>query len=157
MFRKTFTKLTKKSDAIALISKRSYAAAAISRKTQHYIDKDNKHVAPYYPPVPVVCEKGERIYLWDVDGRKYYDMLAGFASVSQGHCHPKIAEAMYKQSLKLTMCTRSLLSAQLADTSEFLCDYLGFDKFLSANSGVEAGEAAVKLARKWGYTRKGIP
>ena len=64
---------------------------------------------------------------------------------------------MYKQSLKLTMCTRSLLSAQLADTSEFLCDMMGFDKFLSANSGVEAGEAAVKLARKWGYTKKGIP
>lgn len=84
-------------------------------------------------------------------------MLAGFASVSQGHCHPKIAEAMYRQSLKLTMCSRSLLSAQLADTAEFLCDYLGFDKFLSASSGVEACEAAVKLARKWGHTRKGVP
>lgn len=88
--------MTKKADAIAMINKRSYSAAAVSRKTQHYIDKDSKFVAPYYPPVPVVCEKGERIYLWDVDGRKYYDMLAGFASVSQGHCHPKIAEAMYK-------------------------------------------------------------
>jgi ornithine--oxo-acid transaminase len=74
--------VTKKTDAIAMISKRSYSAAAVSRKTQHYIDKDSKFVAPYYPPVPVVCEKGERIYLWDVDGRKYYDMLAGFASVS---------------------------------------------------------------------------
>jgi len=74
--------VTKKTDTIAMISKRSYSAAAVSRKTQHYIDKDSKFVAPYYPPVPVVCEKGERIYLWAVDGRKYYDMLAGFASVS---------------------------------------------------------------------------
>ena len=68
----------------------------VSAETQKYMDKDEKHVCPYYPAVPVVCERGERIYLWDVDGKKYYDMLAGFASVSQGHCHPKIAEAMYK-------------------------------------------------------------
>jgi len=92
--------------------KRSFhSVPAVTMKTQSYIEKDAKYVAPYYPPVPVVCESGERIYLTDVDGRRYYDMLAGFAAVSQGHCHPKIAEAMYKQAMKLHMCSRSLLSS----------------------------------------------
>ena len=117
---------------------------------------DKNHVAYYYSVPEIVMERGERIYLWDIEGNRYYDMLGGFASLSQGHCHPKIAEAMYAQAKKLTMSSRSLMNDVMPDTSKFVCDFLGYEQFLAASSGVEACEGAVKLARKWGYVVKGI-
>jgi ornithine--oxo-acid transaminase len=121
------------------------------------MDLDDKYVAPYYAMAPVVMERGERIYLWDVDGRKYYDMMAGFAAVGQGHCHPKIRQALMDQSAKLTLCSRSLNQAVLPETAEYVCKLLGYDKFLPQNGGCEAVEAACKVARRWGYVVKGVP
>lgn len=117
---------------------------------------DKNHVAYYYSVPEIVMERGERIYLYDIEGNRYYDMLGGFASLSQGHCHPKIADAMYEQAKKLTMTSRSLMNTMMPDTHRFVCEFMGYEQFLAASSGVEACESAVKLARKWGYTVKGI-
>ena len=112
---------------------------------------------PYYPPIPIVIERGSRVHLWDTDGNKYYDMLAGFAAVSVGHCHPKVTEAIVKQANKISLTSRSLLNAVLPETAEAICKFTGYDKFLACSSGVEACEAAVKVARRWGYVVKGVP
>lgn len=130
--------------------------AEISAKTKYFANLDSKYVSEYWATPPLVIDRGQGIYLYDVDGNRFYDMLAGFASVSQGHCHPKITEAMVKQASKLSMSSRSLLNSSLPVTAEYLCNLLGYDKYLPASSGVEACEAAVKLARKWGYTVKGV-
>ena len=158
-----FTKISQKSLKITraataassrTVAKRTFAASA---RAQEYLDTDKKHVAFYYNVPDIVVDRGERIYLWDIEGNRYYDMLGGFASLSQGHCHPKIAEAMYEQAKKLTMSSRSVMNTMLPDTSKFVCDFMGYEQLLAASSGVEACESAVKLARKWGYTVKGIP
>ena len=94
--------------------------------------------------------------MWDVEGRRYYDMLAGFACVSQGHCHPKIVETVIQQSMKLTMTSRSVMNTELPEFAEYLCKLLGYDKYLPMSSGVEACESSVRLARKWGYKVKGV-
>jgi len=132
-------------------------ATEVSAKTQRILDLDNKYVTPYYPPVPIVIERAQRIYMWDTDGNKYFDMLAGFAAVSVGHAHPKITEAIVKQANKVSLTSRSLLNTVLPETAEAICKFTNYDKFLACSSGVEACEAAVKVARRWGYVVKGVP
>jgi ornithine--oxo-acid transaminase len=127
-----------------------------SSLTQSYIDKELQYGAHNYHPLPVVLEKGEGVYLWDVEGKKYYDFLSGYSAVNQGHCHPKIITALVEQAQKLTLTSRAFHSNLLGDYEAYITQYFGFDKVLPMNTGVEAGETAIKLARRWGYKVKGI-
>ena len=122
-----------------------------------YIDREEKYGAHNYAPLPVVLNKGERIYLWDVDGKRYFDFLSGYSAVNQGHCHPKIVEAMTEQASKLTLTSRAFFNDALGEFEEYITTLLGYDKVLAMNTGVEGGETAVKLARRWGYDVKGVP
>jgi ornithine--oxo-acid transaminase len=122
-----------------------------------YIDREEKYGAHNYAPLPVVLNKGERIYLWDVDGKRYFDFLSGYSAVNQGHCHPKIIEAMAEQASKLTLTSRAFFNDALGEFEEYITTLLGYDKVLAMNTGVEGGETAVKLARRWGYDVKGVP
>ena len=124
---------------------------------QQYIDLEEKYGAHNYHPLPVVLERGEGVFLWDVDGKRYYDFLSGYSAVNQGHCHPKIIKALTDQSVKLTLTSRAFHSNLLGKYQKFITDYFGYDKVLPMNTGVEGGETAIKLARRWGYTVKGIP
>jgi ornithine--oxo-acid transaminase len=124
--------------------------------TQSYIDKELQYGAHNYHPLPVVLEKGEGVYLWDVEGKKYYDFLSGYSAVNQGHCHPKIIHALVDQAQKLTLTSRAFHSNLLGEYEAYITDYFGYDKVLPMNTGVEAGETAIKLARRWGYKVKGI-
>ena len=127
-----------------------------STLTQSYIDKELQYGAHNYHPLPVVLEKGEGVYLWDVEGKRYYDFLSGYSAVNQGHCHPKIINALIEQAQKLTLTSRAFHSNLLGDYESYITQYFGFDKVLPMNTGVEAGETAIKLARRWGYKVKGI-
>ena len=122
-----------------------------------YIDREEKYGAHNYAPLPVVLNKGERIYLWDVDGKRYFDFLSGYSAVNQGHCHPKIVEAMTEQASKLTLTSRAFFNDALGEFEEYITTLLGYNKVLAMNTGVEGGETAVKLARRWGYDVKGVP
>ena len=128
-----------------------------SASAQQYIDLEEKYGAHNYHPLPVVLERGEGVFLWDVDGKRYYDFLSGYSAVNQGHCHPKIIKALTDQSVKLTLTSRAFHSNLLGKYQKFITDYFGYDKVLPMNTGVEGGETAIKLARRWGYTVKGIP
>ena len=127
-----------------------------SEKTQSFIDRENKFSAHNYEPLPVVLERGEGIYLWDVDGKKHYDFLSGYSAVNQGHCHPKIISAMVEQAKTLTLTSRAFYSDVLGEYSEYITSYFGYDKVLPMNSGVEGVETAIKLARRWAYDKKGV-
>jgi ornithine--oxo-acid transaminase len=118
---------------------------------------ENQYGAHNYHPLPVVLEKGEGIYVWDPEGNRYYDFLSAYSAVNQGHCHPKIIGALIDQSKKLTLTSRAFYNSNLGPYEKFMCELFGFDKVLPMNTGVEGGETANKLARKWGYTKKGIP
>lgn len=118
---------------------------------------ENKFGAHNYHPLPVVLEKGEGIYVWDPEGNKYFDFLSAYSAVNQGHCHPKIIEALTTQAQKLTLTSRAFYNANLGQYEKFICDLFGYQKALPMNTGVEGGETANKLARKWGYIKKGIP
>ena len=122
----------------------------------YHIELEAKYGAHNYKPLPVVLKKGLGVFLWDVDGKKYYDFLSAYSAVNQGHCHPKIIKALQDQSLKLTLTSRAFYNDVLGGFEKFLTDLFGYNKCLPMNSGVEAGETAVKLARKWGYEKKGI-
>lgn len=124
--------------------------------TQHYIDLEDAYGAHNYHPIPVVLEKGKGIFVWDVEGRKYYDFLSGYSSVNQGHCHPKIVQALTDQAQKLTLTSRAFHNNLLGQYEEYITKLLGFDKVLPMNTGVEGCETAIKLARRWGYRVKGI-
>ncbi len=128
-----------------------------SDKTQYYLHLEEQYGAHNYHPIPVVLERGEGVFLWDVDGTRYYDFLSGYSAVNQGHCHPRIVNALIDQSKKLTLTSRAFHSNLLGEYSKFITDYFGYDKVLPMNTGVEGGETAIKLARRWGYTKKGIP
>jgi ornithine--oxo-acid transaminase len=128
-----------------------------SSKAEAFIEKENKYGAHNYHPLPVVLEKGEGVYVWDVDGKKYYDFLSAYSAVNQGHCHPKIVGAMVSQAQKLTLTSRAFYNDQLGPYEEFVTKYFGFDKVLPMNTGAEAVETALKLCRKWAYEIKGIP
>lgn len=128
----------------------------LSEKTSHYIAIEEKYGAHNYHPLPVVLEKGDGVFLYDVDGKRYYDFLSGYSAVNQGHCHPKIINAMIEQSKKLTLTSRAFYNNQLGVYEKYITAYFGYDKVLPMNTGVEGGETAIKLARRWAYTKKGI-
>ncbi len=130
----------------------------MTKKTsQDYINQEGKYGAHNYHPLPVVLEKGEGAYVWDVEGKKYFDFLSAYSAVNQGHCHPKIVKAMTDQAQKLTLTSRAFYNNVLGEYEEYITKYFGFDKVLPMNTGAEADETALKLARKWGYKVKGIP
>jgi len=118
--------------------------------------QENKYGAHNYHPLPVVLKKGKGVYVYDVDGKKYLDFLSAYSAVNQGHCHPKIIDALIEQSQKLTLTSRAFYNDQLGPYEEYITNYFGYDKVLPMNTGVEGGETAIKLCRRWGYTIKGI-
>ena len=124
---------------------------------QEYMDREAKYGAHNYHPLPVVLEKGEGIYVWDVNGKRYFDFLSAYSAVNQGHCHPKIVEAMTEQAKKLALTSRAFYNNVLGVWEEYITKYFGYDKVLPMNSGAEADETALKLCRRWGYDVKGIP
>ncbi len=128
----------------------------LSEKSAAYLQLEEKFGAHNYHPLPVVLEKGEGVFLWDVDGKRYYDFLSGYSAVNQGHCHPKIIAALVEQSKKLTLTSRAFHNNLLGGYEKFITDYFGYDKVLPMNTGVEGGETAIKLARRWAYTKKGV-
>lgn len=121
------------------------------------ISLENKYGAHNYHPLPVVLNRGEGVYVWDVEGKKYYDFLSAYSAVNQGHCHPKIVGAMMEQAQTLTLTSRAFYNDKLGVYEEFITKYFGFDKVLPMNTGAEAVETALKLCRKWAYEKKGIP
>lgn len=125
--------------------------------SQEVINLENAYAAHNYHPLPVVLARGNGIYVWDVEGKQYYDFLSAYSAVNQGHCHPKIIAALIEQSQTLTLTSRAFHSDKLGECARYLCEYFGYDKVLMMNSGAEANETAIKLARKWGYQVKGIP
>ena len=124
--------------------------------SQNAIDLEEKYGAHNYHPLPVVLNKGEGVYVWDVEGKKYYDFLSAYSAVNQGHCHPKIVGAMKAQAETLTLTSRAFYNDMLGTYEKFACELFGFDKLLPMNTGAEAVETAVKLCRKWAYEKKGI-
>ena len=125
--------------------------------TQDYILREDKYGAHNYHPLPVVLEKGEGVYLWDVEGKKYFDFLSAYSAVNQGHSHPKIVEALINQSKKLSLTSRAFYNNVLGEYEEFVTKFFGYDKVLPMNSGAEGDETALKLCRKWAYEKKNIP
>lgn len=126
-------------------------------KTSEYLELELIYGAHNYHPLPVVLSKGKGIYVWDVEGKKYYDFLSAYSAVNQGHCHPKIIKALTDQANLLTLTSRAFHNDILGHYEKFITNYFGYDKVLPMNTGVEGGETANKLARKWGYMKKGIP
>ena len=125
-------------------------------RPEDYITREGKFGAHNYHPLPVVLEKGEGVFVWDVEGKRYFDFLSGYSALSQGHCHPKIIQALTDQAQKLTLVSRAFHSDVLGEYMEFACKFFGYDKLLPMNTGAEAVETALKLARRWGYRIKGI-
>jgi len=125
-------------------------------ETQYYLQLEEKYSAHNYHPLPVVLNKGQGIFVWDVEGKRYFDFLSGYSAVNQGHCHPKIIAALTEQAQKLTLTSRAFHSDQFGDYAKFITELFGYDKVLPMNTGVEAVETAIKLARKWAYEVKGI-
>ena len=129
----------------------------LTEKSQRFIDQELKYGAHNYDPLPVVLSKGKGIYVWDVDDKKYYDFLSAYSAVNQGHCHPKIVDALKEQADTLCLTSRAFYNDALGPYEEYIHNYFGYDKVLPMNTGAEAVETAIKLARKWGYLKKGIP
>jgi len=128
----------------------------LSAKSQHMIDLEDKYGAHNYHPLPVVLERGEGVFVWDVDGKRYFDFLSAYSAVNQGHCHPKITKTLIEQSQTLALTSRAFHNNVLGDYEKFITGIFGFDKVLPMNTGAEAVETAMKLARKWGYEKKGV-
>jgi len=126
-------------------------------QAKDFIERENKYGAHNYHPLPVVLDRGEDIFVWDVEGKKYYDFLSAYSAVNQGHCHPKIIGALTEQAQKLTLTSRAFFNSALGEYEEYISKTFGYDKVLPMNSGAEADETALKLARRWGYDVKGIP
>ncbi len=124
--------------------------------TQDYISREGKYGAHNYHPLPVVLDRGEGIFVWDVEGKRYFDFLSAYSAVNQGHCHPKIVDAMISQAKKLGLTSRAFYNSVLGEYEEFVSKYFGYDKVLPMNSGAEGDETALKLCRKWAYEKKGI-
>lgn len=125
--------------------------------SQEAILLEDKYGAHNYHPLPVVLQKGEGVFLWDVEGKRYFDFLSAYSAVNQGHCHPRIISALINQAKELTLTSRAFYNDKLGLAEKFVCETFGYQKALFMNSGAEANETAIKLARKWGYTKKGIP
>ena len=124
--------------------------------TQQAVDLENKYGAHNYHPLPVVLNRGEGVYVWEVEGKKYYDFLSAYSAVNQGHCHPKIVQALVEQAQSLTLTSRAFYNDVLGTYEKFITELFGYDKVLPMNTGVEGGETALKLCRKWAYKVKGI-
>jgi len=135
------------------LAKRAFAATT----SQQYVDLDLAKVCHNYGPLPVAIDRGERIYVWDVEGRKYFDFLCGYSACNQGHVHPKILKAMIDQAQKITLSSRAFHNTTLGHCADYLTELLGYDKLIPMNTGCEADETACKMARRWGYRVKGIP
>lgn len=135
---------------------KSYTDTTDISASQHAMELEYRYGAHNYKPMPVVIGRGEGVFLWDVEGKQYFDFLSAYSAVSQGHCHPKIVDAMIAQAQKLTLTSRAFYNDRLGECERFLCEYFGYDKVLMMNSGVEGGETALKLTRKWAYKVKGI-
>lgn len=123
---------------------------------QKAIELEDKYGAHNYHPLPVVLERGEGVYVWDVDGKQYFDFLAAYSAANQGHCHPKIISALVEQAQKLTLTSRAFYNDSLGEYEKFITSYFGYDKVLPMNTGAEGVETAIKLARKWAYEKKGV-
>src|SRR5256886_17696477 len=124
---------------------------SMSSKTSYYFELEEKYGANNYHPLPVVLDRGEGVYVWDVEGKRYYDFLSAYSAVNQGHCHPRIVEALLDQAPKLTLTSRAFHNDALGEYARFITSYFGYDRVLPMNTGVEACETAIKLCRKWGY------
>lgn len=125
--------------------------------TNYFIKLEDEYGAHNYHPLPVVLKKGSGVYVWDVNDKKYFDFLSAYSAVNQGHCHPKIIKALVDQSSKLTLTSRAFFNNVLGEYDKFITDFFGYDRVLPMNTGVEGGETAIKLARKWAYKVKGVP
>jgi len=128
----------------------------VSENAAKYMDLEDEFGAHNYHPIPVVIEKGEGVFLYDVDGKRYFDFLSGYSAVNQGHCHPAIVKTLQEQAAKLTLTSRAFHNNLLGEYEAYITKYFGYDKVLPMNTGVEGGETAIKLARRWGYNVKGI-
>lgn len=126
-------------------------------RSQTAIELEDKYGAHNYHPIPVVLERGEGVYVWDVDGKRYFDFLSSYSAVNQGHCHPRIINALVAQAKKLTLTSRAFYNDVLGEYEKFITNYFGYNKVLPMNTGAEGVETALKLVRKWGYEKKGIP
>ena len=126
-------------------------------KSDHFIALEQEHGAHDYHPIPVVLERGEGVFLWDVEGKRYYDFLSAYSAVNQGHCHPRIVKVLQQQAENLTLTSRAFHNNKLGAYMKYVTDYFGFERLLPSNTGAEAVEAAIKITRKWGYTQKNIP
>jgi len=129
----------------------------LSEKSHYYLELEEKYGAHNYHPIPVVLTRGEGVFVWDTDEKKYYDFLSGYSAVNQGHCHPKIVKAFIEQSQKLTLTSRAFYSDLLGEYAKFITEYFSYNKVLPMNTGVEAVETGIKLCRKWAYEVKNIP
>ena len=125
--------------------------------SQELIQLEDQYGAHNYHPIPVVLNRGEGVHVWDIDGKRYYDFLSAYSAVNQGHCHPRIIEALVEQAQKLTLTSRAFHNDQLGIYEKFVTEFFGYDRVLPMNTGVEGGETAIKLARKWAYEIKGVP
>jgi ornithine--oxo-acid transaminase len=130
---------------------------SVSAAAQKYLALEDQYGAHNYHPIPVVLEKGEGVFLYDIDGKRYFDFLSGYSAVNQGHCHPAIIKTLQEQAGKLTLTSRAFHNNLLGQYEKYITEYFGYDKVLPMNTGVEGGETAIKLARRWGYNVKGIP
>ncbi|MBI1781541.1 MAG: ornithine--oxo-acid transaminase, partial [Sphingobacteriales bacterium] len=133
-----------------------HSTIALTANTQYYLDLEEKYGAHNYHPLPVVLNKGEGPFVWDVDGKRYYDFLSGYSAVNQGHCHPKIIKSFIEQAQQLTLTSRAFHNNLLGEYEKYITGLFGYDKVLPMNTGVEAVETAIKLARKWAYEVKGV-
>ncbi|POY38917.1 ornithine--oxo-acid transaminase [Flavobacterium alvei] len=131
--------------------------STLSSKSEEMIAKENQYGAHNYHPLPVVLKRGEGVFVWDLEDKKYFDFLSAYSAVNQGHCHPKIVNAMIQQAQTLTLTSRAFYNNQLGNYEEYVTHYFDFDKVLPMNTGAEAVETALKLCRKWAYEVKGIP
>ncbi|HEY6902196.1 MAG TPA: ornithine--oxo-acid transaminase [Puia sp.] len=125
--------------------------------SRQYLELEEKYSAHNYHPLPVVLERGAGVFVWDIDGKRYFDCLSGYSAVNQGHCHPRIIQALTEQASRLTLTSRAFHSNLLGEYAQYITTYFGYDKVLPMNTGVEAVETAIKLCRRWGYQVKGIP
>ncbi len=132
-------------------------ANAVKRTSQEFMELEAKYGAHNYHPLPVVLDRGEGPLVWDVEGKQYFDFLSAYSAVNQGHCHPKIVKALVDQAQKLTLTSRAFYNSTLGDYEKYITEYFGYDKVLPMNTGAEADETALKLARRWGVVKKGIP
>ena len=126
-------------------------------RTQQFIEKEDRYGAHNYHPLPVVLSRGEGVFVWDVEGKRYFDFLSAYSAVNQGHCHPRIIHALTEQAQKLTLTSRAFYNDRLGEYEAFMTQLFGYDRLLPMNTGVEAVETAIKLCRRWGYEKKGIP